>query len=200
MLCSIAVNREVVSAMECIYRKVYRKMHEWNQTDFEFWNEEMHNAFYGETKKCARNAVGEFLKFIGLEVNDLSRDDLVQLLRGKILSDANLELKRIKQSLRYSVDDYFESDVESGFFLLKLIQYAKSKESFCEKELLGGFVLSEKVLYDLVVMSNDISFETYPTLAKVWNIHDRIIKDVWNEIKFMWEDLDEDRATGQRRL
>lgn len=178
--------------MECIYRKVYRKMHEWNQTDFEFWNEEMHNAFYGATKKYARNAVGEFLKFIGLEASDLSRDDLVQLLRQRVLYEANLELKRVKQHLCCKTEFNFESDVESGFFLLKLIQYAKSKESFCEKELLGDFVLSEKVLYDLIVMSNDIGFETYPTLAKVWNIHDRIIKDVWNEIKFMWEALDED--------
>lgn len=188
MLCCVAVNRKVVSAMECVYRKVYCKTHEWNQTDFEFWNERMHHAFYRETKEPILATFSSFLKFIGLEASDLSRDDLVQLLRQRVLYEANLELKRIKQHLCCKTEFNFESDVESGFFLLKLIQYAKSKESFCEKELLGDFVLSEKVLYDLIVMSNDIGFETYPTLAKVWNIHDRIIKDVWNEIKFMWED------------
>lgn len=112
----------------------------------------------------------------------------MQLLRQRVLYEANLELKRIKQHLCCKTKFNFESDVESGFFLLKLIQYVKSKESFCEKELLGDFVLSEKVLYDLIVMSNDIGFETYSTLAKVWNIHGCIIKNVWNEIKFMWED------------
>ena len=174
--------------MECIYRKVYCKTHEWDQIDFKCWNERMHHAFYGETKEPISVVFSPFLKFIGLEASDLSRDDLVQLLRQRVIYEANLGLKRIKQHLCCKTEFNFESDVESGFFLLKLIQYAKSKESFCEKELLGDFVLSEKVLYDLVVMSNDIDFETYPTLTKVWNIHDHIIKDVWNEIKFMWED------------
>ena len=59
---------------------------------------------------------------------------------------------------------------------------------YCERELLGDFVLSKKVLYDIVVMSNDVCFKTFPILVKVWNINDRIVKDVWNERKFMWED------------
>lgn len=186
------VDRKVVGAMECVYKKIYCKTHKWNQTDFEFWNEEMHNAFYGETKKYAKSAVGEFLKFIGLKVGDLSRDELVQLLRQRILKEAVSELKRVKRSLEYSKEDCFESDVESGFFLLKLVQYAKSEESFYEKELLDGFVLSEKALYDLVVTSNDVCFEMFPSLEKVWNVNDHAVKDTWNEIKFMWEDSDED--------
>lgn len=36
-------------------------------------------------------------------------------------------------------------------------------------------------------MSNDVCFKTFPILVKVWNINDRIVKDVWNEIKFMWK-------------
>ena len=178
--------------MECIYKRMYCKTREWNQTDFEFWIEEMHNAFYGETKKYAKSAVGEFLKFIGLEVGDLSRNELVWLLRQRILQEAALELKRVKRSLEYSVEGCFESDVESGFFLLKLIQYAKSEESFCERELLEGYVLSEKVLYDLVTTGNDVCFEMSPTLIKVWSVHDYMVRETWNEIRFMWEDSDED--------
>lgn len=116
----------------------------------------------------------------------------MQLLRQRILKEAVSELERVKRSLEYSVEDCFESDVESGFFLLKLVQYTKSKESFYEKELFDGFVLSEKALYDLVVTSNDVCFEMFPSLEKVWNVNDHAVKDTWNEIKFMWEDSDED--------